>query len=380
MKEYSTVSSARKHLSFFTLVNMQKHLAKIIVIVPMMLLIVYLAFFSQPRYVSESKVAVKRSDDLTSNNLNVGLLLGASNASSVEDAFYLKEYINSPDMLLALDKKLNFHHSFNESGWDFLNKLPQGESAEGLFRYYRSRISVTYDDRAGLLTLRTQGFSPEFALRFNREVLIESERFINELSHHIARDQLNFAEAEMEKARLRLKASKDELLAYQNSNDVLDPEAQALAANVLVNTLTGQKTQMEAELRNLLTYLRDDAPQVVSVRNAIDSMQAQIVSEKSKITAPQGEKLNHMAAEFEDIKSKVVFDNELYKLALTAIEKTRVEAARKLKVLSVISSPQLPQESTFPNTPYMIACWLLVCGLLFGTLKLLIAVIEDHRD
>lgn len=380
MKDNSRKNSLHKHLSVFTLAGIQKHLAEIIIVAPMMLLIVYLAIFSQPRYVSESKVAVKRSDDLAGNNLNVGLLLGASNPSSVEDAFYLKEYINSPDMLLTLDKKLNFYQAFSEGGLDFLNKLPAGESAEGLLRHYRSRISVTYDDRAGLLTLQTQGFSPEFALRFNREVLIESERFINELSHHIAREQLSFAEAEMEKARLRLKISKDELLAYQNSNNVLDPEAQALAANVLVNTLIGQKTQMEAELRNLLTYLRDDAPQVVSLRNAIDSMQAQIESEKGKITAPQGEKLNHMAAEFEEIKSKVAFDNELYKLALTAIEKTRVEAARKLKVLSVISSPQLPQESTFPNTPYLIACWLLVCCLMFGTLKLLLAVIEDHRD
>ncbi|HFT5345568.1 capsule biosynthesis protein, partial [Escherichia coli] len=92
------------------------------------------------------------------------------------------------------------------------------------------------------------------------------------------------------------------------------------------------------------------------------------------------DKLNRMAVDFEEIKSKVEFNTELYKLTLTSIEKTRVEAARKLKVLSVISSPQLPQESSFPNIPYLIACWLLVCCLLFGTLKLLLAVIEDHRD
>ena len=126
--------------------------------------------------------------------------------------------------------------------------------------------------------------------------------------------------------------------------------------------------------------LREDAPQVVSARNAIQSLQAQIDEEKSKITAPQGDKLNRMAVDFEEIKSKVEFNTELYKLTLTSIEKTRVEAARKLKVLSVISSPQLPQESSFPNIPYLIACWLLVCCLLFGTLKLLLAVIEDHRD
>lgn len=380
MKENFSVSRIRKHLSVLSLANIQKHLAKIVIMLPMMVLIVYLAIFSQSRYMSESKVAVKRSDDLVSSNLNVGLLLGASNPSSVEDAFYLKEYINSPDMLAVLDKELNFKQAFSKSGLDLINRLTPGESTEGFLRYYRSRISVTYDDKAGLLTLRTQGFNPEFALLFNQAILKQSERFINELSHHIARGQMSFAEAELEKSRLRLKASKDELLAYQNTYNVLDPEAQALATNQLVNTLIAQKTQMEAELRNLLTYLRDDAPQVVNISNAIAAMQAQIDSEKNKITAPQGDKLNQMAADFEAIKVKVAFDNQIYTSALTAIEKTRVEAARKLKVLSVISSPQLAQDATFPNKPYLIACWLLVCCMIFGTLKLLLAVIEDHRD
>ncbi|WFL66813.1 capsule biosynthesis protein [Pantoea sp. X85] len=380
IKENSTLSKFEKRLGVVSFANLKRHLGKAIIFLPMTLLIIYLAIFSQPRFVSESKVAIKRSDDLASNSVNFGLLLGAINPSSVEDALYLKEYINSPDMLAVLDKQLNFRQAFSQSGLDFLHHLSPDETAEKFLRYYRERISVTYDDKAGLLAIRTQGFTPDFALNFNKAVLKESERFINELSHRIARDQLTFAEKEMEKSRSRLNNSKSELLAYQNSNNVLDPEAQALAASSLVNTLMGQKIQMEAELRTLLTYLRDDAAQVVSVRNAIASMQAQIDNEKGKITAPQGDKLNRMAVEFEEIRSRVAFDNELYKLALTSIEKTRVEAARKLKVLSVISSPQQPQESTFPNIPYLIACWLLVCCLMFGTLKLLLAVIEDHRD
>ena len=372
IKVKSAVSWMRARLSAISLADIQKHLAKIIILAPMAVLLIYLAIFSQPRYMSESKVAIKRSDDLNSGSLNFGLLLGASNPSSAD--------INSPDMLAALDKQLNFREAFSHSGLDFLNHLSKDETAEGFLKYYKDRINVSYDDKTGLLNIQTQGFSPEFALKFNQTVLKESERFINEMSHRIARDQLAFAESEMEKARQRLDASKAELLSYQDSNNVLDPQAQAEAASTLVNTLMGQKIQMEADLRNLLTYLREDAPQVVSARNAIQSLQAQIDEEKSKITAPQGDKLNRMAVDFEEIKSKVEFNSELYKLTLTSIEKTRVEAARKLKVLSVISSPQLPQESSFPNIPYLIACWLLVCCLLFGTLKLLLAVIEDHRD
>lgn len=356
------------------------HLWQWMIVAPMALLIVYLAVFSQPRFVSESKVAVKRPNEIDSASLNVGLLLGASNPSSVEDSLYLKEYINSPDMLHILDKQLNFHQAFGNSGWDFLYHLPEHISEERFLNYYRQRLTVDYDEKSGLLTIETQGFTPEFALAFNRAILQESERFINELSHRISREQMQFAEDQLKEARAHLNASKQTLLTYQNSHNILDPLASAEAATTLVNTLIAKKIEMEADLRNLRTYLRHDAPQVISAQNAITSLQSQIDQEQSKITAPEGKKLNSMAVDFEEIKSQVAFDTDVYALTLKAIEKTRIESARKLKTLATISSPQRPQESTFPDVPYLLASWLLVCCLLFGVTKLLLAIIEDHQD
>ncbi|MGK9173860.1 capsule biosynthesis protein [Yokenella regensburgei] len=373
-------SSLRARTAKINLAWVQQHLAWIVIGAPMALLIVYLVVFSQPRYMSESKVAVKRPSDIEGASLNVGLLLGASNPSSAEDSLYLKEYINSADMLKVLDKQLNFHDAWSKSGLDFIYHLSKDTTAEKYLNYYRDRISVTFDDKTGLLAIQTQGFDPEFAQRFNRAVLKESERFINELSHSIARDQLNFAQEELQQVRARLDKSKQELLTYQNQNNILDPEASATAASSLIMTLQGKKIELEAQLRNLLSYLREDAPQVISTQNAIKALQAQIDAEQSKITAPGTNKLNSMAADFEEIKARVTFDTEMYTMAIKAIEKTRLESARKLKVLSVISSPQRPEESTFPNSGYLLASWLLVCCLLFGTIKLLLAVIEDHKD
>lgn len=373
-------SSLRARTAKINLAWIQQHLAWIVIGAPMALLIIYLVIFSQPRYMSESKVAVKRPSDIEGSSLNVGLLLGASNPSSAEDSLYLKEYITSADMLKVLDKQLNFHDAWSKSGLDFIYHLSKNTTAEQFLNYYRDRISVTFDDKTGLLAIQTQGFDPEFAQRFNLAVLKESERFINELSHSIARDQLNFAQEELQQARVRLDKSKKELLTYQNQNNILDPEASATAASSLVMTLQGKKIELEAELRNLLSYLRDDAPQVITTQNAIKALQAQIDAEQSKITAPGSNKLNSMAADFEEIKARVTFDSEIYTMAIKAIEKTRLESARKLKVLSVISSPQRPEESTFPNGGYLLASWLLVCCLLFGTIKLLLAVIEDHKD
>ena len=79
-------------------------------------------------------------------------------------------------MLAALDKQLNFREAFSHSGLDFLNHLSKDETAEGFLKYYKDRINVSYDDKTGLLNIQTQGFSPEFALKFNQTVLKESER------------------------------------------------------------------------------------------------------------------------------------------------------------------------------------------------------------
>nr|WP_024559979.1 capsule biosynthesis protein [Franconibacter pulveris] len=359
---------------------LQHYTGRVIILIPMVLLLLYLVIFSQPRYLSESKVAIKRASDIDNASLNIGLLMGASNPSSSEDALYLKEYLHSPDMLSILDKQLDFKKAFGESGLDFFYHLSRNATAEEFLDYYRHRITINFNNKNGLLTIQTQGFTPEFALRFNQAALKEAERFINELSHRIARDQQRFSEEELARASERLNRSKGALLAYQNSNNVLDPQATALAANTLVNNLTEQKIKLETELRNLLTYLREDAPQVVTAKNALASVEAQIAKEQRNITAPEGDKLNRMAADFDELKSKVAFDTDLYRLALTAIEKTRVEAARKLKSLSVISSPQLPQQSRFPDVPWLLASWLLVCGLLYGTLKLLLSIVDDHRN
>ena len=147
MKVKSAASTMRSRFPAISLAEIQKHLAKIIILLPMALLLIYLVIFSQPRYMSESKVAIKRSDDLTSSSLNFGLLLGASNPSSAEDALYLKEYINSPDMLRVLDKQLDFHEAFSHSGLDFLNHLAKEETAE------RS-CSITETASASLTTIK----------------------------------------------------------------------------------------------------------------------------------------------------------------------------------------------------------------------------------
>ncbi len=124
------------------LILFQRHSAKIVIGAPFLLLVVYLLIFSQPRYVSESQIAIKRASDIDGGSLNIGLLMGASNPSSAEDALYLKEYLHSPDLLTVLDKQLNFKQAFGASGLDLFYHLASGATAEEFLDYYRHRIRL----------------------------------------------------------------------------------------------------------------------------------------------------------------------------------------------------------------------------------------------
>lgn len=355
-------------------------LAALLIALPLLLTSLYFFTLSQDRYVSEAKVVVKRGADDKAGSLDLGMLLGSGASTLREDAMLLQQYIHSPDMLARLDQALNLKQAFGQpAGWDWLYRLPAGAAREDVLDYYRNRVEVQFDDKTSLLVIRSQGFTPEFAQKLNHAILAESERFINELSHKISREDMAFAQREVDNAYAELSQAREKLLAYQNRNGLIDPHAQAQAAGQLVAELEGKQAQMEAELRNLQSYLQGDSPQVASARNALDALKTQIVHEKAKLASPDDDKLNRKASQFQEIRSWVEFRTDLYRLALTALEKAKVAAAHKQKSLAVISSPQFPELAEYPRRLYTLASLLLIATLLYGITRLALSIIEDHK-
>ncbi|WP_198414647.1 hypothetical protein [Chromobacterium phragmitis] len=355
-------------------------LAALLIALPLLLTSLYFLTLSQDRYVSEAKVVVKRGADDKAGSLDLGMLLGGGASTLREDAMLLQQYIHSPDMLARLDQTLNLKQAFGvPAGWDWLYRLPADATREDFLDYYRNRVDIQFDDKTSLLAIRSQGFTPEFSQKLNRAILAESERFINELSHKISREDMAFAQREVDNAYAELRQAREKLLTYQNRHGLIDPQAQAQATGQLVAELEGKQAQMEAELRNLQSYLQNDSPQVVSARNALEALKTQIAREKTKLTSAEDDKLNRKASQFQEIRAWVEFRTDLYRLALTALEKAKVAAAHKQKSLAVISSPQLPELAEYPRRLYTLASLLLVASLLYGTIRLALSIIEDHK-
>lgn len=353
----------------------------LVVLLPLIIIAIYLYTAAQDRYISSSTIVVKQVGQVgIEQSTGLGALLGVNNTSG-EDAQFLKAYMQSPDMVYALDKRMNLRHAFAGNGADPVFQLSQDASKEELVKYFNKRVKIALDEKTMMMQVTTEGFSPEFAILFNRTILRESERFINEVSQRVAKDQLNFAQKQLDEATKQLSTARESLIGYQNRNQMFDPQIQASAVVQLIGGLEANLAQLNTEERALLSYLNPEAPQVVAIRSQISALQQQIKNEKSKLTSPTtSNKLNQRAADFEALKAQVEFSTDLYKISLASLEKARLEAVRKLKNLVVITSPQLAQDAYYPRRGYILVSAFLVLTILFGIAQLIASVIREHQE
>lgn len=349
------------------------------VLIPVLIIIFYLFTYAKDRYQSSSVLLVKQvADAQVSDASGLGALFGVSNTSR-EDSQILKEYITSRDMIEKLNKNLNLRREFS-SVKDPVFALSEDASVEDLVKYFNKMITVELDEQTMMLHVSDQAFSPNFSLKLNREILKQSDEFINEVSKTIAQEQQVFAEKQYEDATLKLDQARQAVLTYQNENEIFDPQAQAQAVATLVSGLQTNLAQLKTEERTLLSYLTPDAPQVIALQSQIESVEQQIKNESAKLTSPSNLKLNKNVADFEALKAQVEFATDVYKISLASLEKSRLEASRKLKKLVVISAPRLAEDAVYPRKIYISVTSFILLNIIFGIGLLIHSIIREHRE
>ncbi len=353
-----------------------------LIAVPWLAAAVYLCLFAANRYVAESVIAVRENGETPMAGVDaLSTLFGSSGPASRDDEFLLEAHILSTDMLRQLDERLDLRTAFASPLTDPFFRLTRGARQERFLSYYRDRVDVHVDERSGLVRVRTQGFTPELAAALNREIITISERFINESSHRLAREQMEFAETELKKARHALDHARAQLVAFQEKHGVLDPVSQATANTGVTVELQSTIARQEAELKSLLNYLNEDAPPVRALNAQLEGMRAQLeIESRRAMSSADGTSLNVLAGSFQELFAEVAFAQDSYKATLTAVEAARVESTRKLKSLVLVESPAEPESPVYPRRVYTLIALLLALGLLYGIARLVVATIEDHQQ
>jgi capsular polysaccharide transport system permease protein len=368
-------------MKFLTLLS-PRTLKLAIIGLPLLVVALYLALFAADRYVSESTLAVRQAGSEGMAVPGAAMMLAGLTPPSHEDTLYVQHYIHSLGLLLRLDSELKISEHYARSRMDLLHRFWRGSSQEDLLQYFRDRVQVSFDDVAALLTVRVEGLDPDFAQRLNKRILEESERFVNEYSQRMAREQLTFAESELKTAAQRVQQAKDQVLAFQTRNRLLDPTYQAQASGALSAELLATRARLEGELNALLAFMNEDAPQVRALRSRIAATARQADAERERGTkaSQQGERLSSLAIEFQGLQMQAEFALDAYKVALGAVENARIDATRKLKSLVVIEPPSRPETPEYPRRVYILVTVLAATLLIYAILRLVLATIREHQD
>jgi capsular polysaccharide transport system permease protein len=339
----------------------------------------YWGVFAASRYVSESHVVVETLQEGAAVPMEISALFTGS-TSEQKDILLLRDYMLSADMLRTLDERLKLRKHYSSS-YDVFSRLwGESVSAERFLLYYQRRVEAEYDEYSGLLVIRAQAYTPAVAHAIAASLVQEGERFMNELAHKVAREQVAFAEREVANVSQRLLAARQAVLAYQNEHKLVSPTATVESRSAVAAQIESQLSALHARRRALEGYLAPTAPDLVQVNMQVRALEQQLAADRSRLASSNGEPLNRVAEEFDRLLMEAGFQQDVYKTALTALERARIDANRMLKKVSVVQAPTMPEYSLEPARLYNITTYLVATVLLTGIVQLLIVIVREHRD
>jgi capsular polysaccharide transport system permease protein len=346
-----------------------------------MLAAVYWGIIASDRYVSESHIVIQQTQMPATQTMNLSSILGGTSAPNRTDQMLLRDFLLSIDMLEKLDKKLSLREHYSDRRRDPISRMWYKDlSTEWFYWYYLLRTTVEFDEYAGVLVIRAQAFTPEQAHAITSLLVEEGERYMNDMAHRLAQEQVGFIEKQVEQIYERVMQARMAVVAYQNERNLVSPEGTAEYLVGIVNALEGQLASLNTQRNAALGYLNPKSPTVMDFDLQIAAVKNQISKEQARLTSSNRQMLNVTVEEFQRLKMNAEFAQEVYKSALASLEQVRIDARRTIKMVSIIQSPTSPQYALEPRRIYNTVVFVLVTLVIFGIVSLIRAIVRDHQE
>lgn len=346
-----------------------------------LLAVVYWGVIASDRYVSEAHVIIQQMDMASAQPTGLSTLLGMPGGTNRSDQLLLRDHLLSVDMLDKLDAELGLREHYSDRSRDLISRLWFVDiSREWFHRYYLSRVSVEFDEYAGLLIIRTEAFSPEKARAITTMLMDEGGRYMNMVARRLAQEQVSFLETQVGQISERVRQARQAVLAYQNERNLVSPQGTAESVFGIISQLEGQLSTLKTQRDALLGYLNPQNPSVIELDLQIASIKKQITQQQARLTSSERQTLNRAIEEFTRLQMNAEFAQDMYKTALAALEKGRVDSVRTVKMVSVIQSPTVPQYPMEPRRIYNTTVFIVATLMLAGIVSLLSTIIREHRD
>jgi len=195
-------------------------------------------------------------------------------------------------------------------------------------------------------------------------------------------------------SRLPRDADREEILRYFNkhvridndsTSDVMTVQVRAFDAKTASTALFGRISSLEArlsetqaELTELLAYMREDSTDVVFLKNRITALRKQLALEKGRVTGGLDGSLGKLVESYQPLALEQQIAQQQYVAALAAMETARADAQRQKLYLVTFVAPSTPDASTEPRRLSKVLTVMIFSFLAYLIGGLLWSALRDH--
>lgn len=346
--------------------------------IPTLFAAVYFFLIASNEYVSEARFTVKGSPTTPQSGELVGMVLGVAGTGGFQDSWMVQDYILSIDMIDALDKKIQLRKLYSDGSIDIFSRLWADATKEEFIRYYRKRVTVSFDFSSGITTLNVRAYKRADAKLIADTILELSEVLVNRISDRAQEDSLQLARQELEQAEQKAIKTSSDLKVFRNEQGEINPQATAQTILSLVGNLDAELAKTNAELAEVKTYMRENSPRIVALKTKIEALRGQVEAEKARLTGADGKVVSGLVQDYERLLMEQEFAVKRYTSALTAFEAARVQAIAKSRYLEPIVMPMLPEQHDIYRGIRGVASVFGIFLLAFVIISLGVAAIKEH--
>ncbi|MBD8906076.1 capsule biosynthesis protein [Methylorubrum zatmanii] len=344
----------------------------------------YVFVIATPQYVVESQFAIRGNVEPMAS-ADLGLYAELIQKHNSQDSFILRDYIGSRPMVEAVDAKLGLEKMFARDGIDFWARYQDGQPVEKLVRYWRKHVTPHIDVISGVIHLTVRAFRPEDAVAISQEVIARSETLINTISRRAQADMIAQSMKEVEQATERLKQARLAMQEFRNRWGIIDPVKSAEAAMTTIELLRKDRIKAENDLRVLRDSKLDEKTRGIQVLVAtIGALDGQIKELQSRLTTDgivtnSEHNLTQALLEYEGLMVEQTVAEKLLASMSLILDRARVAAAKQQIYLSTFVPPLLPTYSEYPAPFYALFAALFCFTVLWSSVSLVTAAINDNR-
>lgn len=344
--------------------GLRSRLFVIFFLVPNILSGLFFFGVATPVYRSTASITVFNPSE-TSSSI-VSLLSGGSSDGSAEEAYILRDYIMSWSEFQKLNAALDLGKIYSQG--DFVTRYGGlwtfGQRNDvALWHYYQGRITLDINEQSGVIDVSVGAYNAATARLIAKKILADAVAHMDAMNRQQEQDFVGDAVVRQTNARITVTQDEAALDNYRSKIGVYDPSVLYTSQLDLLNTLTAQETQLEAQYKTMSAA----APNSPSAQDLVAAIK--MVQGREKAAQTSIPEIADKTKTYEGLLIRRNNNEAVLQQASEAVQDAELKAKQNRYYLDVISAPSQPETAEYPKSLQWSSVVFLITLLAWGLLR-----------